>query len=55
MLLRNLKQPQAQGYNGDSSCGVASGTHLQAKEIARLNSVYNNLLKDTGVEMYGEE
>lgn len=28
---------------------------MQAKEIARLNAVYNKLLKDAGVELFGEQ
>lgn len=33
---------------------IATKWCLQAKEIARLNSVYNGLLKDAGVEFFGE-
>jgi hypothetical protein len=38
-------------HRQDTPAGVLA---VQAKEIARLNSVYNKLLKDAGVEMIGE-
>ena len=34
---------------------VAYANPHQAKEIARLNSVYNKLLTDAGVEMFGKQ